>query len=44
MQKKQKEDYDMKLKAIGEKINFLQTELENAKTDLAFVTKKKKLL
>ncbi len=34
-QKKQKDEYEFKIKGLNEKINNLQTSLENTKTELA---------
>lgn len=42
--KKSKEDSEAKIKSINEKINTLQTSVENTKTDLAFIHKSKKHL
>ena len=40
--KKSKVEYEEKVKALNEKINTLQTNLENTKTDLSFLHKQKK--
>nr|ACK37609.1 hypothetical protein [Kahliella matisi] len=40
--KKMKVDYEDKIKTLNEKINTLQTSLENTKTDLSFLHKQKK--
>jgi chromosome segregation ATPase len=42
--KKQKEEYELKLKGLGEKVNTLQTQLENTKTDLVYIHKEKKAM
>jgi len=41
-QNKQKNDYEGKIKALNEKVNTLQTNFENTKTDLAYLHKVKK--
>ena len=40
--KKVKAEYDEKIKVLNEKINNLQTNLENTKTDLSYLHKLKK--
>ena len=42
--KRQKDDYEYKVRALNEKINNLQTNLENTKTDLAYMKKVKESL
>ena len=43
-QAKVKEENDIKIKHVSEKINNIQTNLENSKTDLAYLHKSKKHL
>eukprot|EP00347_Sterkiella_histriomuscorum_P006359 403353063 len=42
LQKKQKQEYEEKIRGLNEKINNLQTTLENTKTDLTFLQKQQK--
>ena len=42
LQKKLKQEYEEKIRGLNEKINNLQTTLENTKTDLTFLQKQQK--